>query len=85
MTRRAAVAVDRCVADRSSVRLIHRRPTRGVERPGPVPTNPECPMAGKNKRGREVRKPKQTPKPKQAKEGTDLSRVIRQAKLPRTK
>jgi hypothetical protein len=46
---------------------------------------PECPMAGKNKRGREVRKPKQTPKPKPAKDGTDISRVMRQAKLPRTK
>jgi hypothetical protein len=42
-------------------------------------------MAAKNKRGREARKPKQTPKPKPAKEGTDLSRVIRQAKLPPTK
>lgn len=42
-------------------------------------------MAGKNKGGREVRKPKQTPKPKPAKEGTDVSRVTRQTKLPRTK
>jgi hypothetical protein len=42
-------------------------------------------MAAKNKRGREARKPKQTPKPKPAKEGTDLSWVIRQAKLPPTK
>jgi len=42
-------------------------------------------MSGKNKRGREARKPKQAPKPKPTKEGTDLSRIIRQAKLPRTK
>lgn len=42
-------------------------------------------MSGKNKRGREARKPKQTPKPKPAKEGTDLSRVLRQGKLPRAK
>lgn len=42
-------------------------------------------MVGKSKRGREIRKPKQTPKPKAAKEGTDVSRVMRQAKLPRTK
>jgi hypothetical protein len=42
-------------------------------------------MAGKSKRGREVRKPKQTPKPKPAKEGTDVSRVIRQDKLPRSR
>jgi hypothetical protein len=40
-------------------------------------------MSGKNKRGREVRKPKQDPKPKPVKEGTDLSRVLRQSKLPR--
>jgi hypothetical protein len=46
---------------------------------------PEYVMSGKNKRGREARKPKQTSKPKPAKEGTDLSRVLRQAKLPRTK
>jgi hypothetical protein len=42
-------------------------------------------MSGKGKRGREVRKPKQTPKPKPAKEGTDVSRVVRQSKLPRSK
>jgi hypothetical protein len=40
-------------------------------------------VSGKNKRGREVRKPKQPAKPKPAKQGTDLSRVQRQEKLPR--
>ncbi|HEY3631591.1 MAG TPA: hypothetical protein VGL21_11855 [Jatrophihabitantaceae bacterium] len=42
-------------------------------------------MSGKSKRGREVRKPKQTPKAKPAKEGTDLSRVLRQDKMTRGK
>jgi len=53
--------------------------------PATVPTIMECAMSGKSKRGREVRKPKQTPKPKPAKEGTDLSRALRQAKLPHSK
>jgi len=42
-------------------------------------------VSGKSKSGREVRKPKQTPKAKPAKEGTDLSRVLRQDKLSRGK
>lgn len=56
-----------------------------VEPPATVPTIMECAMSGKSKGGREVRKPKQTPKPKPAKEGTDASRVVRQSKLPRSK
>jgi hypothetical protein len=42
-------------------------------------------MAGKNKRGREIRKVKQPAKPKTAKAGTDASRIDRQAKLPHSK
>lgn len=42
-------------------------------------------MSGKTKNGREIRKPKQAPKPKPAKEDKDLSRVVRQARLSRTK
>lgn len=37
-------------------------------------------MAGKNKGGREIRKPKQPKKPKPAREGTDSARIERSAK-----
>lgn len=39
-------------------------------------------MAGKNKGGREIRKPKQAKKPKAAKEGTDAGRIDRGMKTP---
>lgn len=39
-------------------------------------------MAGKNKGGREIRKPKQAKKPKPAKDGTDVSRIDRDMKTP---
>jgi hypothetical protein len=51
----------------------------------PIPSSEECSVPGKNKRGREIRKPKQPAKPKPAKQGTDLSRMQRQEKLPRGK
>jgi hypothetical protein len=47
------------------------------------PANEERSVSGKSKSGREIRKPKQTPKAKPAKEGTDVSRVLRQEKLSR--
>lgn len=58
---------------------------RGVEHPGSRFRRAGVPMSGKsNKRGREIRKPKQAPKPKPAKDGTDASRILRQANLPRS-
>lgn len=42
-------------------------------------------MAGKNKGGREIRKPKQASKPKAAKSGTDQAKVERQIQQPRAK
>jgi hypothetical protein len=39
-------------------------------------------MAGKNKGGREIRKPKQAKKAKPAKEGTDTTRIERGTKTP---
>lgn len=60
--------------------------SRGVEHTGyRFQRSEEYSVSGNNKRGREVRKPKQPAKPKPAKQGTDLSRVQRQEKLPRAR
>ncbi|MFL6163320.1 MAG: hypothetical protein ACJ74U_13955 [Jatrophihabitantaceae bacterium] len=42
-------------------------------------------MSGKNKGGREVRKVKQPAKAKEAKTGTDTSKLDRNVKLPHSK
>ncbi len=42
-------------------------------------------MSGKNKGGREIRKPKQAAKPKPAKAGTDTSKIERLTNTPRGK
>jgi hypothetical protein len=42
-------------------------------------------MGSKSSNGREIRKPKQPIKPKEAKTGTDSGRLERQTKLPRGK